>query len=275
MGLFNNPWGKGSDEHDRWFKNLWENSAKEFEGSSLVDNIKKLLISDLLDIGKGAEDLASSSKIMTHYWKFQKRNLGWFFSPNLNLLSATKKPSRFSSWDEWDKLTTNAKQTLSDLAEFDTSRSIIRNAFDLKKLLKAYTDWPKHLYSVFWAIPDGSDEETFTCNIFVGDAIYMAGKSITNSEKKYYSAKQIFNAADPFKIVQKKNVARGNIVAFGGTHLEIVTKVYADGEDQLFCSRGGGRSSQEEMGEEKCGEGTWWWSTDREINDDDIHFLTV
>jgi hypothetical protein len=29
MGLFNNPWGKGSGEHDKWFKNPWKHAAEE------------------------------------------------------------------------------------------------------------------------------------------------------------------------------------------------------------------------------------------------------
>lgn len=277
---FRNPWGQGSDSHDKWFKNKWDNPSLNPE--EISDDTRGELIEFFAekasDIAAAAEKLGDNSVIMEHYWKFQTGVLGWFFSPNSKLTSATSRPSKLDTWDHWDDFSTNQRQTLSDLAGFSSATVIIRNNTDLKKLQEARTSWPSGYYSVFWSIPDGSSEETYTCNIFVGDTLHLAGKTQMTSEKKYYSAKQIYDAVAPFTLVEKANVARGNIAAFGGTHLEIVTKVYDEeglfgGKTRVFCSRGGGRGSEDEMGIEKCG--TAYFERDREVNDDSIHFLTV
>lgn len=278
---FKNPWGQGSGSHDKWFKNKWANPSLDPEEISkdASGELLEFFAEKSADIAAAAEKLGGNSVVMDHYWKFQTGVFGWFFSPNPKLTSATSRPGKLDSWNSWDALSTNQRQTLSDLAGFSSSTIIQQNNTDLQKLKDAITSWPSGYYSVFWSIPAGSNEETYTCNIFVGDVLHLAGKSTMTGEKKYYSAKQIYDAVTPFKKVEKADVVRGNIAAFGGTHLEIVTKVYDEedfwgsGTTRVFCSRGGGRGSEDEMGTEKCG--TAYFERDREVNDDGINFLTL
>lgn len=61
--------------------------------------------------------------------------------------------------------------------------------------------------------------------------------------QKYYSAKQIWEGSGGFKLINKKDLKRGDIAAFGGHHVEIVTKIERNNffSDDEFCSRGVGR----------------------------------
>lgn len=232
---------------------------------------------EICDLASSAERLGSDGLVMEGYSKFQNKERGWFFSPNPNLVSATPSPKRtIDNWSDWKNLHWKQQRVLANIMG-EPNEKIEKTDSNLEKVVEALKIWRRNLYAVFWSIPDGYDTEAYTCNIFVGDSLYLCGKNIINSENKYYSAKQIYNAIEPFALVNKKNVKRGNIVAFSGVHLEIVTKVYTEenwfsADEKVFCSRGGGRASSE-MGTEKCG--TAWFETDRRINVDDIHFLTI
>ncbi len=74
--------------------------------------------------------------------------------------------------------------------------------------------------------PQGGEKNN-TCNIYVGEVLYKAGFSkLLNSEKKYYSAKEIYNGADGKLVNLDKVLTKpGDIAAWGGTHVGIVVKV--------------------------------------------------
>ena len=213
-----------------------------------------------------AEELAKKAKIMKSYEDFQTKRKNWFYSPNKHLVGATPKPS-FSSWKDWSKLKMNQKRYLIEQAGLN-ERSV--SSKDEQKLLQAHKNWPSELNVVYW----GGGDDNYTCNIFVGDSLYYAGKTIFG---KYSSARAFYEGQVPdFELVDKgKGVKRGDVAAFGGTHVEIVTSV--DDEESWwgnlsFCSRGAGRSVGDQ-GEEKCGGA--WFGTDRYVGEDDIRFYRL
>ncbi len=141
---------------------------------------------------------------------------------------------------------------------------------DYESLKKAYDKWDQRYYVVFYG-----DSAKWTCNLFVGEALYMAGKNSLTSSSKYYSAKQIWNEEGIFKQIKKSEVQRGDIVSFySGLHVEIVSQVMEEGlifKDKVsFCSRGAGRGSSD-FGTEKCND----TQNSRLINKKDIKFLRV
>ena len=95
---------------------------------------------------------------------------------------------------------------------------------------------------------------------------------------KYLSARDIWDATGSLKKIDKTKdkVQPGDIVAFGGTHVEIVTKV--DGNS--FCSIGAGRGGNPyniigyKNGTEECG-----WTPpglqNRYIDNEKIRFRRV
>jgi len=97
--------------------------------------------------------------------------------------------------------------------------------------------WPAQYHAVYYGIGG------YTCNIFVGESLHRAGLRVMQGGK-YYSARQIWNGVSPFvRITNLADARRGDIVAFDGEHVEIVTRVSPQG----ICSRGAGR----EQGYEK------------------------
>ena len=212
-----------------------------------------------------AEQLAQKDKLLKSYEDFQDKRKSWFYSPNKHLSGATPKPS-FSSWKDWGRLGQNQKRYLIEQAGLN-ERSI--SSKDEEKLLKAHRGWPAEYSVVYW----GGGEDNYTCNIFVGDSLFYAGKTIFG---KYHSAKAFYDGQVPdFKLVDKKEgVQRGDVAAFGGTHLEIVISVSKEKDwwgDLSFCSRGAGRVS--DQGTEKCGGS--WFGKDRYVEEEDIRFYRL
>ncbi len=125
---------------------------------------------------------------------------------------------------------------------------VVRNKETLAKLAGYKSGWKwTNLYPIFWGTEVGSSETTNICNLFLGNALYLVGIEDLNGEKKYYSARQNWSGNHS----RLKEVKRGAVAAFGGTHVEIVTQVYADWLGRnAFCSRGGYRTP---LGGEKCG----------------------
>ena len=82
----------------------------------------------------------------------------------------------------------------------------------------------------------------WACNLFVGEALFMMGKPCLGTNKKYYSARDIWwnNYAKFTQVNKIEDIARGNIAAFDKTHVEIVTQV--DQKKKTFCHRGAGRA---------------------------------
>ncbi|MDD3005445.1 hypothetical protein [Flavobacterium sp.] len=208
---------------------------------------------DFSGLAEASEKLASNSLVMDFYSYFEKGTYGFFFSPNPNLNSATKRPSKLDNWENWDLFAANQKRTLAVLGGFkEDATDIIRNDTDLNKLKKALNKWPSTLFSVFW------QNETFkgvwTCNIFVGDSIYLwKKKSFTNTKRHYYGPAEIKTGKGPFQKLDIDKVKRGAIVVFGSTHTEIITeiKTYLIA-DNGFCSLGAGRGNRRDTGTLRC-----------------------
>ncbi|MBC7450948.1 MAG: hypothetical protein H7259_05630, partial [Cytophagales bacterium] len=137
----------------------------------------------------------------------------------------------------------------------------------------AFDKWPSNYYGLFYG-----HDYPWTCNLFVGETLYLAGMNILTGDGKYYTAKQLYDGAGRFEIIKKRDaknkilVSIGDIACFHGEHVEIVTSVNSNTfSDDDFCSRGGGRGDKTE-GKEKCESS---FSTSREINDNTIRFVRV
>ncbi len=205
-----------------------------------------------MNLADAAIKLGSDTLVMSSYWNMQTEKQSWFFSPNPDLKSATKRPSVFTSWGDWDKASSNQKKTLATMAGFkQDATNVIRRDADLIKLKSAYSKWRSDLFSVFWG-------KQYTCNIFVGDAIFLAyGRMVNaiNVNGHYYDPNQIRSCIGPFKKRSKiEDVKLGDIVVMlDGHHVEIITKIQNyTFADKGFCSCGAGRAYEDEMGTEKC-----------------------
>jgi hypothetical protein len=152
------------------------------------------------------------------------------------------------SWiDWWDdkKICRGARQAICDLAQ-ERCNALPEDKATLESLKRGYSEWPPNLFAVFW----GND--VFTCNVFVGDALFLDNKNQQNGGK-YYSAEEIYDHQGRFTLINKEHVYRGDIAAWGD-HVEIVTAV--DRSNDTFCSRGGYADRSEEtagVGKEVCG----------------------
>lgn len=140
----------------------------------------------------------------------------------------------------------------------------------------AIRNWRHDLYSIFWGNPFTG---TWTCNIFIGDALYLTGRNIMAGNRHYYDPRQIKFGSGGFKTRKTiDEVKMGDIVVMhGGSHVEIVTKIvnYMIA-DKGFCSRGAGRSYQGEMGIEKCDSNNiFTGNEDRELKNfkNSFHYL--
>jgi hypothetical protein len=209
-----------------------------------------------MNLADAAAKLGDNTVVMNSYWLFQTKARNWFFSPNPHLKSATHKPRKFSTWKDWYSFSDNQKRTVACLAGFkEDATDVIKGDTHLLRLRQGYSQWQENLYSVFWA---NNYSGTWTCNIFVGDVIYLAkGRSVVAGNNHYYTPSQIKIGVGPF-IPRKsfKDAQVGDIVVMlDGEHVEIVTK-FTDSFflGKGFCSRGGGRGSRDEMGKEKCEE---------------------
>lgn len=264
---YNNPWSAENSEwynegKNNWFENEFvqtQNIAQQASFNTLAD---------------AAEYLGKQDLVMESYWQFQNSVYDWFFSPNPYLKSATKRPSSFKSWDDWSKFGSKVKKTIGNLAGFNKNVTDVKKTdSDLKKLKKAYKKWNSNLYSIHWASNYGG---SWMCNVFVGDAIFLYKKSITNSEKHYYDPEQISKGRSPLKEVKSKDVKRGTIaVLLNGHHIEIITslKKYWISDDG-FCSIGAGRGTRNETGSIKCDSGSTSSET-REIENPNNKYFEI
>ncbi|MCO6494105.1 MAG: hypothetical protein J5I91_00290 [Bacteroidetes bacterium] len=229
-----------------FWKEQWDsitNTDRLFESSTIPNN--SMVTPD--DIAKAAETLGGNSLIMQSYQKFQNGDFKWFFSKNPNLVGKYSNVSSLKTWKGWKTLDTQQKQVICDLAGLNPN-TLPENQTTLDKLIEGFKRWPQNLYAIFWGNEYGG---VWTCNIFVGEALYWAGKNAV-SNGKYYSAAQIHDNKGPFKAVESKNLKRGNIVTFSGSHTEIVTKTPLKFliADDGFCSIGAGRHN--DQGSVKC-----------------------
>lgn len=219
-----------------------------------------------------AEDLGNDTKIMDSYRSFFKGN-GFFLTKNGKLYGAKRKPPKFpsnakelmSKWTNNDWFVTAQRNYLMFMAGIDKTSTI--KASHYISLKSAYEKWGINYYVV-----DYGKDAKWACNLFVGETLHWAGVTQMNGSK-YYSAKQIWEGSGGFKAVAKKDLKRGDVAAFGGHHVEIVTKVERNHyiSDDDFCSRGAGRTVffgllGGDFGTERCG---------HEIDDEDVKFFRV
>lgn len=261
--MFDNQWAA---ENSIWFNE---------ESSKFNVDVNSILSSTAFSADKiatAAEQLGANTAIMDSYWNFQTNTTVWFFSKNPNLLGSYKNVTSLKTWTGWRNLSSQHKTVYCDLAKLNAN-TLVENDVNLKKLIDVHSKWPQEFYAVFWG---NENSGTWTCNIFVGEAIYWAGKN-TAKNGKYYSASQIHSDTKPFNKVEPKNLKRGNIVTMhDGAHTEIVTKspLKFDFADDGFCSIGAGRSSRSELGTTKC-DSSSTISEDREINNSSNAYHSV
>ncbi|OUL60265.1 hypothetical protein [Flavobacterium sp. AJR] len=217
-------------------------------------------------IASAAERLGNNPDIMNSYRDFY--NLKEYILTKNKDLGGYLKPSKFPAAtyfiEEWKKYSQAQMKYLLYLADLNDKEINLKN---YSKFKNAYEKWPNGYYVIYYG-----KNAKWACNLFVGEALHMAGYELRNGNK-YYSAKDIWEAKGILKIVDKKDVERGDIAAFGGSHVEIVTKVNRGQTffDDDFCSRGAGRGSSD-FGTEKC-EG--FAGNSREIDNENIRFLTI
>ncbi|WP_444647838.1 hypothetical protein [Flavobacterium columnare] len=221
-------------------------------------------------VAREAEKIANDQVIMNSYKDFYE-NKGYFLTKNSMLTGAKRKPLHFPStsngfskkWMDSSWFVLTQRKYLLLLAKLDKDRKVTDS--DYSTLKRAYDKWESGYYVVFYG-----EDAKWSCNLFAGEALFMAGYNILFNGK-YLSAKQVWNG-EKLKFVKKQDVQRGDIAAFGGTHVEIVTQVRRGQlfEDDEFCSRGAGRGATGN-GTEKCDADSWWGS--REIDNDNIKFF--
>jgi len=51
--------------------------------------------------------------------------------------------------------------------------------------------------------------------LFVGVALFLMGRNITNASGNYYSATQIYNGEGPFEIIEKRDANKKVLVSIG------------------------------------------------------------
>ena len=210
--------------------------------------------------------LANDKTMMDSYKDFYNGS-GYFLTTNTRLSGAKEKPkifskSNFELW--WRELHYSQRKYLL------LKSSVEETDIKYETILKAYEKWDRKYYVVFYGL-----DARWACNLFVGEALYWAGKN-TAIDGKYLSAKQIWNGVGRLIPVKKEDVVPGCIAAFGGIHVEMVTKVTRNQGffDDEFCSRGAGRGSSD-FGTERCESNFNPLASSREINNDNIRFFKV
>lgn len=202
-----------------------------------------------IQVAQAALKLASMKFIIKSYIDWRAGICNFAFTTNNNLSQRTEKPSYFPMHqtdfiDYWNnKLTAQKRSILCYFASISDS-SIHVGFFEVIK--KAYDKWPQNHYGLFYG-----NGYSWSCNLFVGESLYLSGINLLTHDGKYFTANQIHNGENRFSVIQKRDktnkllISEGDIVCFGSGHVEIVTKVninaYADDD---FCSRGAGRGDQ-------------------------------
>lgn len=102
---------------------------------------------------------------------------------------------------------------------------------------KAHERCPQNHYGLFYGNP------SWSCNLFVGEALHLSEMNILTHDDKYFTANQIHSGENRFVVINKRDpnekllVSEGDIVCFGSGHVEIVTKVNVNSySDDDFCS---------------------------------------
>lgn len=285
-----NKWSRGNENFNRWADKTQNNWSPEkqniIKAPDLINCLENSYTTKLEGLADAAMCLGVNGKLLINTYDkasddTDETPLPWFFSINKNLKTATRKPTQFESWDDWNNFEEKQKRTITTLSiEFEfTYQDIEQTDENLKSLKKAYKKWGKNFYSVFWG--DGQSS-IYACNLFVGESIYIwRKKTLVNASKVYYGTKEIYAGEGPFEeVTDKYNIQKGHIAAWRrsnldvGQHVEIVTSVtYKDNDlsNSTFCTIGAGRS-QTSLGTEQ-GNGTI--KCDRLIDFEMIKFFKV
>lgn len=230
---------EADDIVDRLLDNI--SDADRAAYSSLFVTIWQSHVPPHSSLADKAAILGGETITMNSYRQYQRKHWIWFFSPNTTLDGRAGKPLRFDTWDDWNQMHWQSKQVIADLAGLDASR-LGQTSANLATLKTAYASWQSDKFAVF----QSGTSATNTCNVFLGDALFLDGKNQT-TEGKYYSAEDVYDEEGRFTVISPQAASRGDIAAWGN-HVEIVTSV--DHGTGKFCSRGGYR---EPMGDVKCG----------------------
>ncbi|MCG8699425.1 MAG: hypothetical protein MI922_15320 [Bacteroidales bacterium] len=116
-------------------------------------------------LAEAAKRLGVDDTVMHSYWEYHERRQNWFFSPNPNLESATRRPSslpKLETWkklnskqriQEWNRYSTKQRMTISTLAGFGyEAKGINLNRTNhYSRLQQALNQWRHDLCSVFWS----------------------------------------------------------------------------------------------------------------------------
>ena len=257
--MFKNPWSKGGELYPYEVldaSNVLKKDNAILDTMSLTNSISPE------SIYSAAIQLGSNELIINSFKNFQDGRYKWFFSKNNNLVGKRSNDFVLKTWKGWDSLDSQKRVVLLNIAELPENPE--RTTENLEKLIESSYKWKKNLYAIFWGSENAG---AWTCNIFVGEAIYWAGKD-TSINGKYMTASSIHKNQSPFKKVQIKDIVRGNIVTFNdGHHTEIITKISLKHfiADDGFCSIGAGRSDSDNIGEVIC-DGALTSSESREVN---------
>lgn len=222
-----------------------------------------------------AATLADYTLLIETYKEWNKKHIKFVFTTNPNLSERITKPSYFPTdklkfMDYWkNKLLWEKREILcflsgkSDLSIGEHSYQAIKDAFN---------KWPSNYYGLVYG-----HNYAWTCNMFVGEALYLMGRNIINANGHYYSAMQMYTGEGPFEIIEKRDLNKKVLISIGdiacmdgGGHVEIVTQVNINSYfDDDFCSRGGGRGPDD--GQVRCES----LITSREIDNSSIRFARL
>ena len=191
-------------------------------------------------VADAADSLAGNTLIMDSYVNFRNKTWSWYFSKNASLKPYHKTPDQFNSWDDWVDLASSQtgirkRMVIANLGGFDNNsfRSIKRNAADLQKLISGFNRWPNDWYAIFQS---SEEKATNTCNIFVGESLFIAGKNTVKGGGKYHSAEEVYDGDGPFIQIEPGAFSRGDIDA-DGSHTDVIVSVTPGTRD--FTARNG------------------------------------
>ncbi|MCC2321253.1 hypothetical protein [Cellulomonas xiejunii] len=201
-------------------------------------------------------DLGRDAVLMESYQRFQgeewmpndKPAQDFYWSKNAQLRGAVKMPVPApTTAARWNALGSTPKMVLGSLGGFNAN-TLNPNAAGLAKVKAAYAKWPGGHVAVYQG---GGSVDTNSCNLYVGEALFRDGILSLRSDRKYWSANEIWKGLHPrLRRIDNVDAARGDIAAWG-KHVEIVTEV--NPSTNLFCTIGGYRRNPP-MGTVMCGD---------------------
>ena len=151
--------------------------------------------------------------LLDTYDKWNKREIKFIFSTNPNLADKIAKPSCFHNdklkfMDYWKNKLIWEKRAI--LCYFSSKSELSIGEYSYKDIKDAFDKWPSNHYGLFHGL-----DYSWTWNLFVGVALFLMGRNITNASGNYYSATQIYNGEGPFEIIEKRDANKKVLVSIG------------------------------------------------------------